>query len=181
MKRIILLATLALFTTATITAQRAPRDHQPDSRPDSVQADKKRPDGKARLLQQTKHYVELFALDEKQAAEFTEIFHAYNKKLHAIRQQYRPERPQEGEELTDEQIEQRMINHFAQSRAILDVREEYYKEFRKVLTPKQVQVIYKEEKDRRDRMQGPRPDRRPEGGRPDSNPQPRPDRPQLAR
>lgn len=183
----ILLATIALFTTATITAQRAPRDRQSDSRPDSVQVDKKRPDGKARLLQQAKHYVELFALDEKQAAEFTEIFHAYNKKLHAIRQQYRPERPQEGEELTDEQIEQRMLNHFAQSRAILDVREEYYKEFRKVLTPKQVQVIYKEEKDRRDRMQGSRPDRCPEGsmedkpdvrrgGRPE-----RPERPQLDR
>lgn len=183
----ILLATIALFTTATITAQRAPRGHQSDSRPDSVLSEKKRPDGKARLMQQTKHYVELFALDEKKAAEFTEIYHAYNKKLHAIRQQYRPERPQESEELTDEQVEQRIINHFAQSRAILDVREEYYKEFRKVLTPKQVHVIYKEEKDRRDRMLGPRPDRKPErqiegkpdvrrGGRPE-----RPERPQLDR
>ena len=193
MKRMILLATIALFTTATITAQRAPRDHQPDSRPDSELAEKKRPNGKARLLQQAKHYVEFFALDENQAAEFTEIYHAYNKKLHAIQQQYHRERPQEGVELTDEQIEQRMLDHFAQSRAILDVREQYYKEFRKVLTPKQVHVIYKEEKDRRDKMHGPRPEGRPEGqmegrparrperGRPDGNAQPRPDRAMLAK
>ena len=87
MKRMILLATIALFTTATITAQRAPKVHQPDSKPDTEHADKKRPDGKARLLQQAKHYVEIFELDEKQAAEFTETYHAYNKKLHAIRQQ----------------------------------------------------------------------------------------------
>ena len=170
------MALVVLFTTGTMTAQ-APKGKKGDG----LRTEQKRPDGKAHAMEQAKSYVTEFGLNEAQGKQFTDLYHAYNKKLHAIRQQYRPERPQEGEELTDEQIEQRIINHFAQSRAILDVREEYYKEFRKVLTPKQVQVIYKEEKDRRDRMQGPRPDRRPEGGRPDSNPQPRPDRPQLAR
>lgn len=195
MKRILLMAIIALCTTATLTAQPAANNGKPAPRPESVQAEKKRPDGKSHLMQQAKHYVELFALDEKKAAEFTEIYHAYNKQLHAIKKQYRRERPEEGEELTEEQVEQRMLDHFAQSRAILDVREEYYKKFRTVLTAKQVHVIYKEEKDRRDKMMWARPDRKPErqmegrperrledktAGIPDMRPE-RPERPQPIR
>ena len=60
--------------------------------------------------------------------------------------------PPTGTEPTDEQIEQRILDNFAQSRAILDVREQYYKEFRKILTPKQINKIFEDEKARRSQI-----------------------------
>ena len=140
----------AVLSLATMTAQQAPKGKDANK----GQAEQKRPDGKARLMQQTKIYVAEFALDEAQAEKFTELYHAYNKKLHEIHAQYRHERPAEGAEPTEEQVERRILDNFAQSRAILDVREQYYKEFRKLLTPKQVNKIFMDEKARRAQMRG---------------------------
>ena len=72
--------------------------------------------------------------------------------MRAIHDQYRHERTAEGSTLTDEQVEKRILDNFAQSRAILDVREHYYKEFRKILTPTQVNQIFEDEKARRAQM-----------------------------
>ena len=46
--------------------------------------------------------------------------------------------------LTDAKVDQMMKERFAISRKTLDVREKYYDEFRKFLSPKQVQKIYDE-------------------------------------
>jgi pyruvate/2-oxoglutarate dehydrogenase complex dihydrolipoamide acyltransferase (E2) component len=155
MKRILLMALVVLFTTGTMTAQ-APKGKKSEA----ARTEQKRPDGKAHAMEQAKAYVTEFGLNEQQAKQFTETYHAYNKKLHAIHLLYRPERPAEGETLTDEQIEQRILDNFAQSRAILDVREQYYKEFRKILTPSQINKIFEDEKARRAEMRGrPRPER----------------------
>ena len=43
-------------------------------------------------------------------------------------------------------MEQQIEARFAQSRKILDIRERYYKEFRKMLSPKQIMKIYQTEK-----------------------------------
>lgn len=47
---------------------------------------------------------------------------------------------------TDAEVEARIKARFAQSRKILDIREKYYKEYRKFLSPKQIQRIYTVEK-----------------------------------
>lgn len=47
---------------------------------------------------------------------------------------------------TDAEVEQAIKNRFAQSRKMLDVREKYYNEFRKVLSPKQIMRVYQLEK-----------------------------------
>ena len=49
-------------------------------------------------------------------------------------------------QLTDEQIEKMIESRFAKSRKILDIREKYYREFKKVLKPRQIQKVYAEEK-----------------------------------
>ena len=155
MKRILLMALVVLFTTGTMTAQ-APKGKKSDA----TRTEQKRPDGKAHAMEQAKAYVTEFGLNETQGKQFTDLYHAYNKKLHAIHQLYRSDRPAGGETLTDEQIEKRILDNFAQSRAILDVREQYYKEFRKILTPKQINKIFEDEKARRAEMRGrPRPER----------------------
>lgn len=149
MKRILMMTLVLMFMTGTITAQ------TPDANNgERAQKEQKRPDGKAKSMEQAKAYVAEFRLDEQQAKQFTDLYHAYNKKLHAIHQLYRPERPVEREAQTDEQIEKRILDNFAQSRAILDVREQYYKEFRKILTPKQINKIFEDEKSRRAEMRG---------------------------
>lgn len=48
--------------------------------------------------------------------------------------------------LTDAEIEKQIKDQFAQSRKILDIREKYYNEFRKILSPKQIAKIYQTEK-----------------------------------
>jgi len=105
-----------------------------------------------RIEQQVRHYSEAFALNEEQAQQFATLYKAYNKQMHAIHDQYRHERTAEGTTLTDEQIEQRIFDNFEQSRAILDTREQYYKEFRKILTPSQINQIFEDEKARRARV-----------------------------
>ena len=44
------------------------------------------------------------------------------------------------------EIEKQIKDQFAQSRKILVVREKYYNEFRKILSPKQIMKIYQTEK-----------------------------------
>jgi len=102
-----------------------------------------------RIEQQVQHYSEAFALNEEQAQRFGTLYKAYNKQMRAIHDQYRHERTAEGSSLTDEQVEKRILDNFAQSRAILDVREQYYNEFRKILTPTQINRIFEDEKARR--------------------------------
>lgn len=104
---------------------------------------------KERVEQQSRHYAEVFALTEAQTEQFDALYKAYSRKLRAIHVLYHKDRPAEGTVLSDEEVEQRILDHFAMSRAILDVREEYYKLFRTVLTPKQIKTIFDDEKARR--------------------------------
>ena len=53
---------------------------------------------------------------------------------------------------TDAEVEQAIKARFAQSRKILDVREKYYNEFRKFLSPKQIQKMYNMEKHNGDKF-----------------------------
>ena len=48
--------------------------------------------------------------------------------------------------LTDAEVEQHIKDRFAHSRMMLDLQEKYYTEFRKVLSPKQIEKIYQMEK-----------------------------------
>ena len=88
MKRILLMALVVLFTTGTMTAQ-APKGKKSDA----TRTEQKRPDGKAHAMEQAKTYVTEFGLNEAQGKQFTDLYHAYNKKLHAIHQLYRSDRP----------------------------------------------------------------------------------------
>ena len=118
----------------------------------SAQQPANRQQAMQRIEQQVRHYCEVFTLSEEQAQQFGTLYKAYNKQMRAIHDQYRHERTAEGTTLTDEQIEQRILDNFAQSRAILDVREQYYQEFRKFLTPSQINQIFEDEKARRAQM-----------------------------
>ena len=85
-------------------------------------------------------------LDDKTAAKFTDVYKKYMKEMNDLRMEYMP-KVKAGEVSmssmpTDAEVDKMMRNRFKQSRETLDIREKYYDEFRKFLSPKQVQKIY---------------------------------------
>ena len=113
-------------------------------------ADSERAKGKERVEQQVRHYIALFSLSEEDAQAFSDLYKEYTKKMYAIHVLYKQNDNDNGP-LTDEQIDRQLLNNFAQSRAILDVREQFYRKFRKVLTPSQINTILEDERARRAR------------------------------
>ena len=86
-------------------------------------------------------------LDDKTAAKFTDVYRKYMMDMDKVRKEYLPERPkvkpEDGKPYmpTDAEVDKMMRDRFKQSRKILDIREKYYDEFRKFLSPKQVQKV----------------------------------------
>jgi len=106
--------------------------------------------------------LEELALDDATAAQFKVVYKAYQDELQALRKKYYPARKPSGEkpsaenasgekrqpkrqEMTDEEVETMILNQFAQSREMVDIRENYYKKFRTFLTPRQAQKIFRQE------------------------------------
>lgn len=129
-----LLVIIALLVTSVLAAQQPTGEKR---------------DGRQRIEQQIRNYISAFSLDGTKAEKFDAMYKAYSKKLYAIHNLYRHESPNDGTALSDEQLEKRILDNIAQSRAILDVREEYYKQFRTILTPSQINKIFEDEKARR--------------------------------
>lgn len=89
-------------------------------------------------------------LDDNGAAKFKSIYTDYQKELAEVNKKYMPEKPkkQEGakperKERTDKDIEDGIKNQFAHRRAVLDVEEKYYSKFKSVLTPRQIERVYR--------------------------------------
>ena len=85
-------------------------------------------------------------LDDKTAAKFTDVYKKYMKEMNDLRKEYMP-KVKAGEVSmssmpTDAEVDKMMRNRFKQSRETLDIREKYYDEFRKFLSPRQVQKVY---------------------------------------
>lgn len=98
---------------------------------------------------QAKRIIGELGLDDKTAAKFTDVYRKYMKEMDDLRKKNLPQKPQvkpkDGEMPpmhTDAEVDKMMRNQFKQSREMLDIREKYYDEFRKFLSPKQVQKVY---------------------------------------
>ena len=88
-------------------------------------------------------------LDDKNTVRFKEVYKKYTSELNELWKKNRPEKPKvkpgEGEPRpmpSDAEVDKMMRTRFTISRKMLDIREKYYNEFRKFLTPKQVQKIF---------------------------------------
>lgn len=122
----------------------------------NAQADKpkgkrehKRPTMEQIIQMQSQRIVDELGLDDKTAAKFAEVYKKYMKEMDDLRKQYMPaksdfkkDKPSVPKSLTDAEVDKMMRDRFAQARKMLDVREKYYDEFRKFLSPKQVQKVY---------------------------------------
>lgn len=92
-------------------------------------------------------------LDDKTAAKFKDVYKKYMTEMNDLRKKDFPKK--EGVKSddkkipavpTDAEVDKMMRERFEQSRKMLDIREKYYDEFRKFLSPKQVQKIYEQGK-----------------------------------
>ena len=93
-------------------------------------------------------------LDDKTASKFKDVYAKYMKEMNDLRKEgmdFRMRgRIQKGDTLakmkmqmaTDAEVDKMMRDRFKQSRKMLDIREKYYDEFRKFLSPKQVEKVY---------------------------------------
>lgn len=145
----VLLAFLMVGSQVTLSAQNQKQGN----------VDKKHHFTPEQLMQkQTNQMIRTLMLDDATAAKFAPVYENYLKELRDCRMMNRKPKPA-GQEagkggikpksdavLTDAEVERQIEARFAQSRKILDVREKYYKEFRKILSPKQIMKIYQTEK-----------------------------------
>lgn len=107
------------------------------------------------LQMQCNQIIKGLALDDATAAKFAPVYKSYMEEMRATRAM-NPRKPAGNKTSADKQtpkpvptdaeVEQAIKARFAQSRKMLDIREKYYNEFRKFLTPKQIQKMYNMEK-----------------------------------
>ncbi len=144
--------------------------------------DRKRPDREKIQTAQCNQVVKALMLDDATAAKFTPVYMQYLKELSECRTgnsrkpkakntatSEKAQEPKEKPMPTDAEVEKAIKDRFAQSRKMLDIREKYYDEFRKILSPKQIMKIYQLEKGNAHkfqsewtRRQGQKPGQRPE-------------------
>lgn len=145
---------------------------------DAKRPERKRPTVEQMQEMQCNQIVKGLALDDEEAAKFVPVYKKYMEEMRATHDMTRkkpepqaePKEPKEPEMLTDAEVEADIKTRFAQSRKMLDIREKYYEEFRKFLSPKQVQKMYNLERRNGDKFRNEMNKRkgmkRPEGRKP---------------
>ena len=89
---------------------------------------------------QAKHIAQELAFDEATTQQFVETFCAYQQEVWALGPKHK------SEPTNDEEAEQAIKERFERSQQILDLRQKYYEEYSKFLTQKQIQQVYKLER-----------------------------------
>ncbi|MGM9833655.1 MAG: hypothetical protein ACI31A_08220 [Candidatus Limisoma sp.] len=139
MKHLATFATLCLLLACSLTAR-------------ADDNGKQRPTYEQIVECQCKDIVSDLKLDDAKAKSFTETYKSYQDELKAARDKYGKREKKKRSEMTDDEIEQDILNRFAMSKQIISVREKYYKKFRKTLSPRQIQQMYEREKKGYERM-----------------------------
>ncbi|MBQ1929303.1 MAG: hypothetical protein II344_01535 [Bacteroidales bacterium] len=124
---------------------------------------------------QAQRIVKALALDNQQVEEFTRVYTLYKDECKAVNEKYprfkgdfnpdskadRKKRDEQPAMLpSDEEVEKSILDGFKREKALIDVKEKFYWEFAKFMSPQQIQKIFMMEN-------GPRPGQgQPNGNRP---------------
>lgn len=151
MKKIILIAAIALASGLTASAQRHHSNGHGHGNCDYNHGEL--------VEKQTSVIIKSLELNDADAAKFEKVYGEYVAQKKAIRDKYKElncrDNCEEGinctpgqgkSRLSDAEVEARIQNSFKSGHEILNLREKYYKEFRKFLNPRQIQKIYNLEK-----------------------------------
>lgn len=97
---------------------------------------------------QAKYITKEMAMDDSTAEKFIKTFCQFQKDIWALGPRPKKDSSNRSEAETEQALEER----FAHSQKILDLRKKYYIEYSKFLTPKQIEQVYKLEKEIMDRL-----------------------------
>lgn len=148
-KQIILTLALStlLLTANAQNGNKGPRHGQ------GMKSEKKEITPEQRAERNASRIANELMLDDAGTAKFKSIYKDYQNELGEVNKKYRPERPKKEEgasaekpakkERSDKDIEDGIKNRFSHQRALLDVEEKYYSKFRSVLTPRQIEKVYR--------------------------------------
>ncbi len=115
---------------------------------DNARQMRERPSAEQMTEQRAKKMSETLLLDDKTSEKFIPLYKQYLTELQAVRPERRMKRdgnnPKEAkQEMTEEQIAERIKESFANERKALDIKEKYYKDFSKILNQKQIEKMYR--------------------------------------
>lgn len=99
------------------------------------------------------------AFDDAVSTKFIDTYTRCQKEIWAAAPRQNRRDRQNRQSMTEEQTEQAIKERFAKSQKILDIREKYYAEYSKFLTPKQIERVYQLEKQMMNRLAKNRPNR----------------------
>lgn len=135
MKKTILMLFVGMALSAS--AQNAPQVDKQDCKK-GPQCEKKHMGPKC----DQKPQCDPFGLSDKDAEKFKATFQKYMADKKAVFDKHQFPKPENGQRLTDEQIDKKMKERFAVERELLAVKEKYYSEFRKFLTARQAAKLF---------------------------------------
>ena len=132
--KILFLAALAIFFAGAAMAQPQQRDPK----------------------KQAQRIVKALELNNQQADEFTKVYLLYKEECKAVQEKYprmkgmpspdsKAEKKAKGEQPalpTDEEVEKSILDGFKRDKALIDVKEKYYWEFAKFMSPQQIQKMF---------------------------------------
>lgn len=138
----ILFMALTCVTPTTLMAQH---------KADKSNAEKVRLTPEQRMERQTVNMAHELMLNDAVSQKFCTLYQKYLTELHTCQDVFRKDDTLQmskgmSGQLTDAQIEKKLEARFVHARRILDIREKYYHEFKKILTPRQIQRMYRAEK-----------------------------------
>lgn len=81
-------------------------------------------------------------LDDAKSVQFTEMYKRYLQEMRTCMAGLREKKTGDKTQLSDAEIEQQIRQRFERGRKILDLREKYYDEFKKVLSQQQILKMY---------------------------------------
>ncbi len=136
MKRIIPI--LLLIVTTTIFCENVQAQNQRQA-----QSDKRRLNREELANKQAEQIASALAFDKNTSKQFIDTYCRYLKETWEARSE---KGTRKGPARTDEEIEQAIQARFERSQKLLDLRKKYYEEYRKFLTPTQIQRVYDQER-----------------------------------
>ena len=100
---------------------------------------------------QARHIARELAFDDATTQKFIKTFCDYQQEVWALGPKVKA--PKKKAEMNDAETDQVIKARMERSHQILDLREKYYKEYSKFLTPRQIQRVYELEKKAMKRLQ----------------------------
>ncbi len=136
-KRLCILACLAIFTCSITLAQQRHRQRQ----------DNKKPNIEQMIRKKCNELIKALELDNQKAEQFTQTYLSYCNEVIQTSRKYRrimPQRDEKGERLPlkDSEVEQNILNGFAKEKELVQIKEKFYSQYREFLSPQQIQKLY---------------------------------------